>query len=111
MNDIFNLVNEAKSAIEEKKGIDIKILDIQGLSPLADYFLIASGTNSNQLQAMADEVSEKLSKHGCHPKQTEGYQGGSWILMDYGDFMIHLFKTDAREFYNLEKIWRDAKTV
>lgn len=111
MNNILELVNIAKSSIEDKKGIDIKVLDIEGLSPLADYFIIATGTNSNQLQAISDEISENLSRHGCHPKQTEGYQAANWILMDYGDFMIHLFKPESREFYNLEKIWKDAKTL
>ena len=107
--EIKEYVSLAKEAIEDKKGIDIKILNIQGLSPIADYFIIATGTNENQLHAICDEIYDKLAKAGVHPKQTEGYQSGNWILIDYGDFIVHLFKPDSREFYNLERIWKDAK--
>lgn len=109
MAEIRDLVFKAVEAIEDKKGINVKVLNIEGLSPIADYFVLASGTNPNQLHAMADEVTEKLAKEGSHPKQTEGYQTGNWILIDYGDFIIHLFQEEAREFYNLERIWKDAK--
>ena len=99
----------ARNAIEDKKGEKIKVLDITGLSPIADYFIIATGSNSNQLHAIRDNVTEKLSAAGLHYKQIEGYRNANWILMDYGDFMIHLFTDEAREFYNLERIWNDAK--
>lgn len=107
--EIKEAVLIGKNALEEKKGFDIKVLNISEISPLADYFVLATGNNRNQMQAMADEVSEKLAKAGVHGKMTEGYDGGSWILMDYGDFMIHIFNTETRDFYNLDRIWRDAK--
>lgn len=109
MAEIREYVDEAVKAISDKKGLDIKIIDITSLSPISDYFVVASGSNSNQLHAMCDEVSEKLSKMNIHVKQVEGYQSANWILMDYGDFIVHLFTTEARDFYNLERIWKDAK--
>ena len=101
----------AVAALEEKKAKDIKILDISGVSVLADYFMIASGSNRNQVQAMADNVEEVLGKAGVHPKQIEGYQTANWILMDYGDVVIHIFDEENRLFYDLERIWRDGKVV
>ena len=101
----------AVAALEEKKAKDIKILDISGVSVLADYFIIASGSNRNQVQAMADNVEEVLGKAGVHPKQIEGYQTANWILMDYGDVVIHIFDEENRLFYDLERIWRDGKVV
>ena len=77
----------------------------------ADYFMIASGSNRNQVQAMADNVEEVLGKAGVHPKQIEGYQTANWILMDYGDVVIHIFDEENRLFYDLERIWRDGKVV
>lgn len=109
MADILKLVNTAVDAIDSKKGLNIKVLNIQGLSPISDYFILASGTNQNQLHAMSDEVLDKLAKEGVHAKSIEGYQAANWILMDYGDFMVHLFTEESREFYNLERIWKDAK--
>ena len=101
----------AVAALEEKKAKDIKILDISGVSVLADYFIIASGSNRNQVQAMADNVEEVLGKAGVHPKQIEGYQTANWILMDYGDVVIHIFDEENRLFYDLERIWRDGKIL
>ena len=105
------MVKIAVAALEEKKAKDIKILDISGVSVLADYFIIASGSNRNQVQAMADNVEEVLGKAGVHPKQIEGYQTANWILMDYGDVVIHIFDEENRLFYDLERIWRDGKVV
>ena len=95
-------------ALEDKKAEDIRILDIENISTLADYFIIASGRNRNQVQAMADEVDEKLGKAGYVPKQTEGYRTANWILQDYGDVVVHIFDTENRLFYDLERIWRDG---
>lgn len=110
MAEIKEFVNIARNVIEDKKGTDIKVLNLQGLSPIADYFIIASGSNPNQLHAMCDEITEKLAKEGKFSKQVEGYNTGNWILMDYGDFMIHLFLNEARQFYNLDRLWKDAVT-
>lgn len=101
----------AIAALEEKKAKDIKILDISDVSVLADYFIIASGSNRNQVQAMADEAEEKLYKAGFQPKQVEGYQTANWILMDYQDIIIHIFDEENRLFYDLERIWRDGSLV
>ncbi|MCI8821567.1 MAG: ribosome silencing factor [Lachnospiraceae bacterium] len=101
----------AVSALEEKKAKDLKLLDISDVSVLADYFIIASGSNRNQVQAMADEVEERLGKAGHTPKQVEGYQTANWILMDYQDIIIHIFDEENRLFYDLERIWRDGNLV
>ena len=101
----------AVNAMEDKKANDIKIIDIEKISTLADYFIIASGTNRNQVQAMADEVEEKLGRAGVEPKHIEGYASANWILMDYGDIVIHIFDEENRLFYDLERIWRDGKNI
>ena len=106
--ELAKLVYEA---LEEKKAQDIKIINIEGVSVLADYFIIDSGTNHNQVQAMADSVEETLGKAGHPAKQTEGYRSANWILLDYGDIIVHLFDTENRLFYDLERIWRDGKEI
>ena len=101
----------AVASLEEKKAKDVKILDISDVSVLADYFIIASGSNRNQVQAMADEVQEKLYKAGYESRQVEGYQTANWILMDYQYIIIHIFDEENRLFYDLERIWRDGKMI
>jgi ribosome-associated protein len=101
----------AQEALEEKKAEDIRILDLRGISSLADCFIIASGTNVNQLRAMADSVEEKMDKAGYKLHHTEGYQTATWILLDYGDLLVHLFNSENRKFYGLERVWGDAKTL
>ena len=105
------MVKLAYKALDDKKGEDIQIIDIQGVSVLADYFIIANGNNPNQVQAMADQVQEDLAKAGYECAQVEGYQTANWILMDYGDVVIHIFDEENRLFYDLERIWRDGKVV
>jgi ribosome-associated protein len=106
------LAKIAYAALEEKKANDIKVIDISGVSVLADYFIIASGSNRNQVQAMVDSVQEDLyKKAGLEAKQVEGYQTGSWILLDYADIIVHVFDEENRLFYNLERIWRDGKDI
>lgn len=105
------MVKLAYEALADKKAQDIKIINIEGVSVLADYFLIASGTNRNQVQAMADNVEEVLYKAGFPVKQTEGYNTANWVLMDYGDIIVHVFDSENRLFYDLERIWRDGKDV
>ena len=111
MNQSKEMTRIAVAAMEEKKAQDMKIIDIEHISTLADYFVIASGTNRNQVQAMADNVEEMLGKAGFEPKQIEGYQNANWILMDYGDVVLHLFDEENRLFYDLERIWRDGKLI
>ena len=99
----------AIDVLEDKKAEDIRVIDISEVSPLADYFIIANGTNRNQVQAMADNVEECLGRAGFQPKQIEGYQEANWILLDYGDVVVHLFDKENRRFYDLERIWMDGK--
>ena len=101
----------ACKAIDDKKGQDIKIIDIHNVSVIADYFVIASGTNSNQVQAIVDNVEEQLGRAGFEAKQIEGNRKSSWILMDYGDVIVHVFDEENRLFYDLERIWRDGKVL
>lgn len=98
-------------ALEDKKAEDIRVIDISQVSVLADYFIIADGNNRNQVQAMIDNVEETLGKAGYTPKQIEGYQNANWVLMDYSDIIVHVFDKENRLFYDLERIWRDGKTI
>lgn len=105
------LAKTACAALSEKKAEDIRIIDISEISVLADFFIIANGTNPNQIQAMVDAVDEELTKAGQKVKQIEGNQHSSWVLMDYGDIIVHIFSKEDRLFYDLERIWRDGKTM
>ena len=95
--------------IQEKKGYDIKILDLTGLSAMSDYFIICSADAGVQVKAIADEVDKKLRKDGIKCYHREGYNSLNWVLLDYFDVVLHVFRKEAREFYNLEKLWGDAK--
>ena len=111
MTESRKMAAMACDALDDKKANDIKVIDIEKVSSLADYFIIASGSNRNQVQAMADNVDEVLGKAGYPVKQIEGYSTANWILMDYGDIVIHIFDEENRLFYDLERIWRDGKTL
>ena len=111
MNQSVEMVKTAYNALSDKKGEDITIIDIRNVSVMADYFIIASGTNSSQVQAMVDNVEEELGKKGYVCKHMEVYRYSNWILMDYGDIIVHVFDRDNRLFYDLERIWRDGKTI
>ena len=101
----------AVRAAEEKQAKDIRVLDLRGLTSFADYFVLASGTNSRQIQAIADEIETQLKKLGERPTNVEGYDNADWILMDYGDYLVHIFSEKARTYYDLERLWRDAKAL
>lgn len=105
------MVQEAILALEDKKAEDIKIINISEVSVLADYFIIASGTNKSQIQAMVDSVEERLGRLGYEKKHAEGYESANWILLDFSDIIVHVFDKENRSYYNLERIWRDGKTV
>lgn len=111
MNKSKEMTRLAIQALEDKKGNDIRVIDIQDVSIIADYFIIASGNNRNQVQTMADNAEEVLGRAGFEPRQLEGYGTASWILMDYNDIIIHIFSEEDRLFYDLERIWRDGKSV
>lgn len=101
----------AIKSLEDKKAEDIKVIDISDISTIADYFIIASGKNRSQIQAMCDNVEETMGRAGVSMKQTEGYKNASWVLMDYGDIIVHIFDMENRLFYDLERIWRDGKEI
>ena len=105
------LAKIAVTALEDRKAEDVKVIDIREVSPIADYFIIANGTNQNQIQAMRDAADEALYKAGVKVQQVEGTQNSTWILMDYNDIIIHIFSKEDRLFYDLERIWRDGKAV
>jgi ribosome-associated protein len=96
----------------EKKAHDLVVLDLREVASFTDYFVIASGTNVRQVQAVADEVQEQLRKQlGVKPARVEGYNSAEWVLLDYGDFILHVFEEKSRRFYDLERLWRDAARV
>jgi ribosome-associated protein len=111
MNETKEMVKLIYQALEEKKAADIEVIDIAGVSCLADYFMITNGENTNQVQAMADSVDEAMTKAGFKCRGIEGYSGAHWILLDYGDVVVHIFSKDDRRFYDLERIWRDGKKI
>lgn len=101
----------AARAAESKKALDIRILDLRGVSSFTDFFVLCSGANIRQIQAISDEVEERLRKHGERPLGIEGYDRAEWILADYGDFIVHIFSQPAREFFDLERLWRNARQL
>lgn len=101
----------AYNALSDKKGEDIKIIDITGISVLADYFIIANGNSDSQVNALVDNVEEELHKAGYPLKQREGQASGSWVLLDFGDIIVHVFDRENRLFYDLERIWKDGKDI
>lgn len=98
-------------ALDDKKGEDIKVLDISEISVMADYFIITSGSSDSQVGALVDNVEEQMHKNGYSLKQQEGNRSGTWVLLDYGDVIVHVFDKENRLFYNLERIWSDGKVV
>jgi ribosome-associated protein len=101
----------ALRAADDKKALDLVVLDVSEVASFTEYFLIATGTNLRQVQAISDEVVERLKKDGRRPARVEGYRGAEWVLLDYGDFVFHVFEEKARRFYDLERLWRDAGRV
>ena len=101
----------ALRAASEKKAIDITVLDLREIASFTDFFVIVSGSNERQVQAISDAVSETLKKSGSAAARVEGYKTAEWILLDYGDFVVHVFDEKARKFYDLERLWRESKRV
>lgn len=104
-------VKKIYKALDDRKGIDIKIIDIRDISVLADYLVIAGGTNKSQVQAMVDAVEETLEKENINVKHIEGYASANWILLDYSDIIVHVFNQEERLFYDLERLWQDGKCI
>lgn len=109
--DSKEMVKLAVKAMEDKKAEDIRVIDISEVSSIGDFFIIANGSNINQVKTIADFIDETLGRAGAVPKSSEGYKGGAWVLLDYGDVIIHIFDKDNRIFYNLERIWKDGRDV
>src|ERR1051325_4688772 len=101
----------ALRAASDKKGLDLVVLDLRPIASFTDYFLIISATNTRQVQAISDEIVEQLKKQGTRAARVEGYNTAEWVLVDYGDFVVHVFEDKARRFYDLERLWRDASRV
>ncbi|HQZ94872.1 MAG TPA: ribosome silencing factor [Pyrinomonadaceae bacterium] len=96
----------------DKKAFDIVALDLRGITSFTEFFVIASGTNQRQVQAIADDINEKLKAElGSRPVRIEGYNSADWVLLDYGDFVVHVFNGESREFYDLARLWLDARKV
>ena len=111
MNQAKEMARIAYDALSDKKGEDIKIIDIAGVSVLADYFLVANGNSDSQVNALVDNVEEQLHKAGYPLKQREGQASGKWVLLDFGDIIVHVFDKENRLLYDLERIWKDGKNV
>lgn len=106
------ILNTIYNAIDDKKGVNTRILDISAITTISDYFIVTSGNNYNQVRAIADNVEEELlKKHGMRPESVEGYNNGEWILLDYIDYVIHVFDREQRLFYDIERIWSDGKEI
>jgi len=108
---VLELARFAADAAADKKANDVVVLDIRSLTVVADYFIICSGNSNTQVQAIAKNVREKLEKRGVHMKSMEGYDEARWVLLDFGDVVIHVFRQEEREFYNLERVWGDAQQL
>ena len=111
LTDTAERVREAVSAAEDRKAVELKVLHLQKISDFTDYFVICSGTNERQVQAIADAVQERLRENKVRPLHVEGYNRGQWVLLDYGDLVVHVFQDQTRGFYALERLWADAPDV
>lgn len=109
--DTATRVREAVAAAEDRKAVDVKVLRLGEVSDFTDYFLICSGTNERQVQAIADRVEDRLREERVRPLHIEGYNRGQWVLLDYGDLVVHVFQEQTRNFYALERLWGDAPDV
>ena len=105
-------VKLALKCASDKKAFDMVALDLRSIASFTEFFIIASGSNQRQVQAIADEINEQLKKQlGTKPVRIEGYNSADWVLLDYGDFVVHIFNGESREFYDLARLWRDARRV
>ena len=109
--EILDIVKTAVRAIDSKQGLDTEVIRITDLTVLADYFVICSGGSNTQINALGDEVEKELTEKGEEPLHREGYRGGTWVLLDYGCVVVHVFNDEARKFYSLEHLWADGEEV
>ena len=111
MKNILDSVKTAYKALDEHLAENITVIEIGKLTPIADYFIITDGKNENQMRALQEFTEEALAKEGVFPKRIEGAKTDSWVLLDYGDFVVHIFSKEDRQFYNLERLWSDVRTL
>jgi len=111
VSELDGRLRRALHAAAEKKALDPTVLDLRGISTFTDFFLIFTGANRRQVQAISDEIVEQLKRNGSPAARVEGYQNAEWILIDYGDFVVHVFEEKARRFYDLERLWREASRL
>lgn len=109
--DSIKIAKTAAEILDSKKGIDVKIICIRDVSVIADYFVIATGTSSTHVKALADELEFQLKKLDLAPNHIEGHRSNSWILLDYSDVVVHVFSEEARDFYDLERLWKDGTEI
>jgi ribosome-associated protein len=109
--DTLTRVRHAVAAAEDRKAVELRVLHLEKVSDFTDYFLICSGTSERQVQAIADAVQEKMREERVRPLHVEGFNRGQWVLLDYGDFVVHIFQEEPRRFYSLERLWGDAPDV
>lgn len=109
--EALELAKKAAKTLDDKKGNHINLVKIEEISSLADYFVIASGNSNTHVRALADEVEEQLKKEGVAPARVEGYRSDSWVLLDYSSVVVHVFTPDAREFYDLDRLWADGEKI
>lgn len=109
MSEVEKKLAIITDAIDDKKGIDIKSMDISQLTTIADYFVIVSGNSSVQAQAIADGIDEKMTENGYEKMARDGYQSGRWILLDYEDIIVHIFHKEERDYYKLERLWTENR--
>src|SRR5215510_663012 len=111
VSELDERIRRALHAAAEKKALQPTILDLRGIASFTDFFVILTGANRRQVQAISDEIVEQLKRHGSPASRVEGYQNAEWILIDYGDFVVHVFDEKARRFYDLERLWREANRL
>ncbi|MBQ2713155.1 MAG: ribosome silencing factor [Clostridia bacterium] len=105
--EINQMLKEMQTALEDKKGRDILVLDVRGKTSVCDYFIIASGSSSSQVRALSESIEERLGKLGVEKKRREGFTDGRWVVLDYGDVVVHIFQDEMRLFYHLETLWKE----
>ena len=110
-DDSPSRVRIAVAAIQDRQALDLQVLDLDEVSEFTEFFLLCSGSSERQVRAIADGVDETLRQQGCRPIHVEGYDNGQWVLLDYGDFLVHIFSQPTREYYRLERLWADAPDV
>jgi len=111
LRSIGSELRAAIEAAQEKKAGDLVVLDLRGLASFTDFFLLATGSSSRQLRTIAEAIEQELAKKGVKPDHIEGYPHGDWVLIDYVDFIVHVFTPRSREYYNLERLWGDAERL